>query len=205
MKKIVAIVFTLVIIISSIPFALADGSLKINGINLPMISGDGQHLSLQEIDGVLYIPVEPFLNALGLDYTIDEGSVSVTFVAPENTNTDEYATLLPEEAYFVDLVLDKASSFKNPSTITVKSLIYVGGDITESKVYITGISAQNGFGGYTTQYYMIMDDGSIAMWFETTAEKVAEFYEIADGIEQPAFDYGRINRAIKQKVSELGY
>lgn len=129
----------------------------------------------------------------------------MTYVALEDSNIDAYATLLPEEAYFVDLVLDKASSFKNPSTITVKSLFYVGGDTVESKIYVTNISAQNGLGGYSSQYYMIMDDGSIALWLETTAEKVAGFYEVADGMEQPAFDYGRINRAIKQKVSELGY
>lgn len=205
MKKTIVIMLALVVIISTIAPALADSSLQINGVNIPMIDSKGEELSIKEIDGIIYIPVEPFLKALGLDYTINDDTVCVTYSASTEANVDEYANLLPEEKYFVDLVLDKVTSFKNPSSITVKSLFYIGDESAEARIYIADISAQNGFGGYTSQYYMIMDDGNIALWLDSTAEKAAEILSKAEGLDQPDFEYGRINRAIQQKVSELGY
>ncbi len=205
MKRMTILVLMVALVLSIVPYALAEGTLQINGVNIPMIGGDGEELFTKEIDGTIYIPVEPFLKALGLDYAINDNSVSVTYIASANSNNDEYANLLPEEKYFVDLLLDKATSFKNPSTITVKSLFYIGDESVESKIFIADISAQNGFGGYTSQYYMIMDDGSFALWLETTAEKAAKLFATGEDIEQPDFDYGRINRAIQQKVSELGF
>ena len=205
MKRMLFFILVLFAILSTLVCALADGDLQINGINIPMTSSTGEQLSTKEIDGTLYIPVEPLLKALGLTYTIDEESVSLTYTPSTDSNVDEYANLIPEEKAFVDILLEKVKSFKNPSSITVKSLLYIGDESIESKLIFANISAQNGFGGYTSSYYMIMYGEGMNIWLDSTAEKVAEFSSMAAEFGQPDFDYGRINRAIKQKVSELGY
>ncbi len=205
MKRVAILILVLTMVVSIFSCAMADGTLKINDVNIQLSDSNGKLLSIEEMDGVLYIPVEPFLNALGLPYTINGNSVSITYTPSADNDTDEYANLLPEERVFVDLLMEKAASFKNPSSITVKSILYIGSAEATSQIFITNISAQNGFGGYSSEYYMIMYDGSFALWIETTAEKAAGLLETADGMEQPAFDYGRINRAIQQKVAELGY
>lgn len=206
MKKMAILLITLAVFVSSASVALAEITLQINGVNIPLVGNNGKLLAIEEIDGNIYVPIECFLNALGLSYTISEESVSVTYsLSDNNADVDEYANLLPEEKTFVDLLMEKASSFKNPSTITLKSMLYVGPSGVDSQIFVVNISAQNSFGGYTSEYYMILYDGSVALWRDTTAEKVAELMATADGIEQPDFDYGRINGAIRQKISELGY
>lgn len=208
MKKSTMLLIALIIALSSISYTFAEKALQINGISIPLISKDGKQISIKEIDGTIYLPAEIFLKALGLEYTINDDSISVTYQLPsDNAEVDEYANLIPEEKLLVDLILEKAHKFKNPSTISVKSILYYLGAIeSDTALYIIDLSAQNGFGGNTSECYQILYGDGLAFWTETTEEQAAELAAITkDEFQMPDFNYGRINRAIRQKVEELGY
>ena len=119
---------------------------------------------------------------------------------------DYYTNLLPEERIYVDAITKKATSFKNPSSIISKYLFYIGSsEETDGYLFITELSAQNSFGGYTSEYYMVLSDGTASYWTKVDEGKAIELItEYGDTLQQE-FDYSRINNAIKQKIKELGF
>lgn len=93
MKKTAVLLIALIIVISSVSFASAERALQINGINVPLVSNDGKLLSIEEINGTIYVPIDCLLNALGINYTITEESVNMTYSpsSGDNSEVDEYA------------------------------------------------------------------------------------------------------------------
>ncbi len=90
---------------------------------------------------------------------VSEGQTSVTLYNDEGLMTTCKIVVEPKSAYeqlsekeksFVDLCLQKLGKFKNPDSIVIKGLYNRGKDEWTVK-----ISAQNSFGGNTTEVYFL--------------------------------------------------
>ena len=191
-------------------FEKTEYSLSINGVYIPLLDDQDHHLSIYTINDDIYVPIVPFLNALGMDYSIESDRVIVNVNQSLKTSNEEgidyYTNLLPEERIYVDAITKKATSFKNPSSIISKYLFYIGSsEETDGYLFITELSAQNSFGGYTSEYYMVISDGTASYWTKVDEGKAIELIAVYGDTLQQEFDYSRINNAIKQKIKELGF
>lgn len=127
--------------------------------------------------------------------------IEYIYITPEPTiNSNDYYSQLPAvEKDYVDTLLKNIYSFKNPSSIRVKTIYKFG----TGAVYLTTLSAQNGFGGNNISNYLIID-----MLMKKIGDSDEEVKQMADIIKEATpynFDYGLLNKALQQRISEMGY
>lgn len=104
--------------------------------------------------------VNKILGCFLVCFTLFFGCISLTGCGKSGGNgryPEQSVTLSSDEQAVYNAVKNSLSSFKNPGSVSVVSV--------SDKVFIGGrylkISAQNGFGGYTTQMFQVSGSGLI--------------------------------------------
>lgn len=145
-------------------------------------------------DGIITAVKEGTTNIIASDASGASAVCSVT-VEPQTA----YQKLSDIEKDFVDTFAKAINHFKNPSSVTVKAINYT---VNESSWGILGkweiyVSAQNGFGGYTSTLYMLSENGTLTK-SPLQYEIVGSSY-IANGVLYK-YDLTLINEALKDFI-----
>ena len=208
MKKLIAILLALCTLFGCCCAEESSQKIIMNGVNVIMLDGDKIIKPIEE-NGVLYVPLTAFLDAINMEYTVTVDGIIITSTAPMTPaqpqtqvqaqppveeKPDYYAQLSDSEKNFLDNFLQGVGAFKNPSSVRIVSVYdhQTGPGI----LFFTEVSAQNGFGGNSVDLYLCFA-GFIA---EVVDEE--EFWTkrvVGD------YDITLLNKALQQEMEKLGY
>ena len=135
--------------------------------------------------GSINVKVVPYLNYLNAQATKDGASGF--------TKMDYYAS---------SWLINNLSAFKNPSSVSVEDVLYVEGTVSSSgfnaSYLIMEVRAQNGFGGYSVEYYKV-SSGSIEV---ATVSSYNGLFKSYNGQSLYCGGGYSVNKAVKEYISE---
>ena len=100
-------------------------------------------------------------------------------------------------------LINNLDSFKNPSSVTVKNVYYIDGEIEKDRCspscFIMEISAQNSFGGYSTNYFKVTSSSISEATIKSTLGHGPYYY----GNKQIYIsDASGVNRAVQEHIAD---
>ena len=203
MKKAIALLLILLMSFECLTaFAAEPSDVKsiVNGVTVVLVEKDRVVKPIQE-DGVLYIPLVAFLDALGIPFTQSEGTISIslsdtrnTTPAPTPTKTPTpYELLSGEERTFMETFLIHVSKFYDPSSVSFVE-IYKGAGSHKYGFYVK-VSAANKLGGKVFNWYFVNSSSFDGYKYAPSSGE----YTASN------FDISKMNKALKYKLEDMGY
>ena len=217
MKKLTGILLTLILCISIFMSVVADDNaspykITINGVNIVFTDGKTV-LEPIENDSVVYVPLEAFLKTMNIDYKFEnnEYTISTASSVQEATPTPKpasaYDSLTPAEKEFMEKFLPDVKYFNDPSSLRIvdirkgkrKESSYTGwqGD----GGYFVLISATNSMGGKIQKWVVVDPKDKTFELFELDANS----YSVSEWSTELRYNITELNKALKQKLEEMGY
>ena len=148
----------------------------VNGVKLVMVD-NGIIMKPIEKDAVIYVPLESFLDSLGISYTRNKDSYSITVSnkdkgmyqatsaptdAPTPKPTTTFESLSKKERNFVKGVMENLSQFVDPGSISVLE-IRDGKDKYKGNLFVK-ISTATKEGGTATYWCVVSEWNTFSVW-----------------------------------------
>ena len=196
-------------------FAADSSEVKIivNGVTLVMADNDKVIKPIEE-DGILYVPLAAFLDAMNISYTYSENTYTITksdkqaetatapTPAPAKT---PYESLSAAEKFFLDKFLPDVKYFNDPISLRIV-------DVREGKKkesshsgwqgdggYFVLLTTTNSMGGNTQKWFAVDPKDRTFELFETDANYISEWSTALN------YNIEALNNALKYKLEEMGY
>ena len=210
MKRLFAFFLMLCLLcISTVVFASdADIKILVNGVSLTLVDND-KVVKPIEVDGIVYVPLAAFLDALNIPYNESNGTYIITYgniqqATPEPTAAPTptpkpktpYEELGLKEKRALDILLKCIPKLDDPGSIMITDMRkssdnFLGGDgifYKLSETNKTGGKEQNWYYTYDTLGYLVKDN---IFTFDNSVED--------------NYDIEAMNKALKFKLEEMGY